>query len=133
MQNSLLAQHYLCLVLQCLACLALNPDNHPALLHPQLHAVDSLVQLLLPSDEYYYTNHSTRYARYIKYHTARILVYLGQFQCIGGRIDLFDLSGIFTCIFNNKSQRAIALFLSRDMSFDICVARNLVQLSQWVG
>lgn len=57
-------QHLLCLVLQCLACLALSPEHHAAL--GQANVVDALLPLLLPSDEYYYTNHSTRYARYIK-------------------------------------------------------------------
>lgn len=52
---------------------------------------DTLMQLLLPSDEWYYTNHSTKYARYVKFHAARILVYMGLFQRLGGRIDLFDL------------------------------------------
>jgi len=49
-----------------------------------------LMQLLLPSDEWYYTNHSTKYAKYVKYHAARILVYLGQLHRLGGRVDLFD-------------------------------------------
>ena len=49
------------------------------------------MQLLLPSDEWYYTNHSTKYARYVKFHAARVLVYMGLFQRLGGRVDLFDL------------------------------------------
>ncbi|KAH3786902.1 hypothetical protein DPMN_165017 [Dreissena polymorpha] len=49
-----------------------------------------LMQLLLPSDEWYYTNHTTKYARYVKYHAARILVYLGHLNKLGGRVDLFD-------------------------------------------
>ena len=38
----------------------------------------------------YYTNHSTKYAKYVKYHAARILVYMGLFHRLGGRVDLFD-------------------------------------------
>ena len=49
-----------------------------------------LMQLLLPSDEWYYTNHSTKYAKFVKYHAARILVYMGLFHKLGGRVDLFD-------------------------------------------
>jgi len=41
--------------------------------------------------EWYYTNHSTKYARYVKFHAARVLVYMGLFQRLGGRVDLFDL------------------------------------------
>ena len=59
---------------------------------------DSLISLLLPADDFYYTSHSTKYAKFIKYHTARILVYLGKFQCIGGRVDLFEQSGILGAV-----------------------------------
>ena len=81
-------QHLLCLLLQALACIAMNPVHHPALTEADLP--DTLMQLLLPSDEWYYTNHSTKYARYVKYHAARILVYMGLFHRLGGRVDLFD-------------------------------------------
>ena len=66
----------------------MNPIHHPALSEADLP--DTLMQLLLPSDEWYYTNHSTKYARYVKYHAARILVYMGLFLRLGGRVDLFD-------------------------------------------
>jgi len=82
-------QHLLCLVLQAVACIALNPAHHSAL--NDADTPDTLMQLLLPSDEWYYTNHSTKYARYVKYHAARVLVYMGLFQRLGGRVDLFDL------------------------------------------
>ena len=82
-------QQLLCLVLQALACLAMNPSYHEALAEADMP--DTLMQLLLPSDEWYYTNHSTKYARYVKYHAARILVYMGLFQRLGGRVDLFDM------------------------------------------
>ncbi|XP_064631376.1 uncharacterized protein LOC135489776 isoform X2 [Lineus longissimus] len=85
--------HLLCLILQALACIAMNPSFHQALSDALI--ADALMQLLLPSDEWYYTNHSTKYARYVKYHAARILVYMGLFHCLGGRVDLFDTK-IFT-------------------------------------
>jgi len=76
-------------VLQAVACIALTPAHHGAL--SEADTPDTLMQLLLPSDEWYYTNHSTKYARYVKFHAARILVYMGLFQRLGGRVDLFDL------------------------------------------
>lgn len=84
----LLSQHLLCLLLQSLACLALNPAFHGAM--NEAEVADMLMQLLLPSDEWYYTNHSTKYAKFVKYHAARILVYMGLFHKLGGRVDLFD-------------------------------------------
>ncbi|XP_071091113.1 1-phosphatidylinositol 4,5-bisphosphate phosphodiesterase epsilon-1-like [Haliotis cracherodii] len=80
--------HLLCLLLQALACIALNPLNHQALNDAEV--ADMLMQLLLPSDEWYYTNHSTKYAKFVKYHAARILVYMGLLHKLGGRVDLFD-------------------------------------------
>lgn len=44
-----------------MACLALDLSNHPALLASDL--TDYLMQLVLPSDERFYTNHSTKYPR----------------------------------------------------------------------
>ena len=82
-------QHLLCLVLQALACIATNPGHHQALSDADLP--DTLMQLLLPSDEWYYTNHSTKYAPYVKYHAARIVVYMGLFHRLGGRVNLFDM------------------------------------------
>ncbi|KAG8182202.1 hypothetical protein JTE90_004139 [Oedothorax gibbosus] len=75
----------LCLVLQAVCQLSLEPSHHRVLLASGLP--DSLTQLLLPSDEWYYTNHSTRYARYVKHHSARTLVYLGQEMHV--KVDLF--------------------------------------------
>ncbi|GFY47578.1 1-phosphatidylinositol 4,5-bisphosphate phosphodiesterase epsilon-1 [Trichonephila inaurata madagascariensis] len=76
----------LCLVLQAVCILSMNPAFHRALSESGL--LDYLTQLLLPSDEWYYTNHSTQYARYVKHHAARILVYLGQELHI--KINIFD-------------------------------------------
>lgn len=80
----------------------MDPANHENLIEADIP--DTLIQFLLPSDEWYYTNHSTKYARYVKYHAARVLVYLGLFHRIGGRVDLFDtkcrqncLSGWLVC------------------------------------
>ena len=81
-------QQLLCLLLQCLACIALTPGHHQALSDADIS--DMLMQLLLPSDEWYYTNHSTKYAKFVKYHAARILVYMGMLHKLGGRVDLFD-------------------------------------------
>ncbi|ESO98393.1 hypothetical protein LOTGIDRAFT_159199 [Lottia gigantea] len=80
--------HLLCLLLQALACIALNPAFHQCLHDADI--ADMLMQLLLPSDEWYYTNHSTKYAKFVKYHAARILVYMGLLHKLGGRVDLFD-------------------------------------------
>ncbi|KAL4231818.1 hypothetical protein ACF0H5_009394 [Mactra antiquata] len=91
--------HLLCLLLQCLSSIALNPIYHQSLTDADI--ADMLMQLLLPSDEWYYTNHSTKYAKYVKYHAARILVYLGQLHRLGGRVDLFDTKGNMINIVNN--------------------------------
>ncbi|XP_023223276.1 uncharacterized protein LOC111624610 [Centruroides sculpturatus] len=79
----------LCLVLQVVATLALEPDNHTVLIDNDL--ADCLIQLVLPSDEWYYTNHSTKYARFVKHHAARVLVYLGLEQRLKNKVYLFDL------------------------------------------
>ncbi|KAG8323632.1 hypothetical protein J6590_001352 [Homalodisca vitripennis] len=79
----------LVLVLQIVATLALDPQHHKALLDNGLP--DVLSQLLLPSDEWYYTNHSTKYARYVKHHVARILVYLGFQHRVNLRFCVYDI------------------------------------------
>jgi hypothetical protein len=72
-----------------------------------------LMQLLLPSDEWYYTNHSTKYAKYVKYHAARILVYMGLLHKLGGRVDLFDRKRKFICMdgqrLEKKAQQVLQL------------------------
>lgn len=82
-------QQLLCLVLQVVATLALNPHHHKSLL--EVSVPDALTQLILPSDEWYYTNHSTRNARYVKHHAARILVYLGLQHRVNHRVNVYDL------------------------------------------
>ncbi|XP_047106655.1 uncharacterized protein LOC124775865 [Schistocerca piceifrons] len=79
----------LVLVLQIVATLALEPAHHRALLDQGLP--DVLSQLLLPSDEWYYTNHSTRYAKYVKHHAARALVYLGLQHRVNLRFSVYDI------------------------------------------
>ncbi|KAF4517553.1 hypothetical protein B566_EDAN005117 [Ephemera danica] len=56
---------------------------------------DALSQLLLPSDEWYYTNHSTKYARFVKHHAARTLVYLGLQHRVNLRISVYDILQAF--------------------------------------
>ncbi|XP_063888633.1 uncharacterized protein LOC135115638 [Scylla paramamosain] len=82
-------QQLLCAVLQVVATLALSPHHHPALLAAKVP--DALTQLILPSDEWFYTNHSTRHARYVKHHAARTLVYLGLQHRVNHRVNVYDL------------------------------------------
>ncbi|XP_069678763.1 uncharacterized protein [Periplaneta americana] len=79
----------LVLVLQIVATLALEPQHHRALIDQGLP--DVLSQLLLPSDEWYYTNHSTKYARFVKHHAARTLVYLGLQHRVNLRFSVYDI------------------------------------------
>ena len=86
---ALCPQQLLVLVLQIVATLALEPQHHRALIDQGLP--DVLSQLLLPSDEWYYTNHSTKYARFVKHHAARTLVYLGLQHRVNLRISVYDI------------------------------------------
>ncbi|KAL1122757.1 hypothetical protein AAG570_003084 [Ranatra chinensis] len=79
----------LVLVLQIVATLAMEPSHHRALAEQGLP--DVLSQLLLPSDEWYYTNHSTKYAKFVKHHVARILVYLGFQHRVNLRFSVYDI------------------------------------------
>ncbi|CEF70920.1 1-phosphatidylinositol 4,5-bisphosphate phosphodiesterase epsilon-1 [Strongyloides ratti] len=78
----------LCLLLQTLALIALNPITHKIFIDIQID--DVLIQLLLPSDDWYYTNHSTKFGQFVKYHSARILVYVGLGDRIGSRMNIFQ-------------------------------------------
>lgn len=82
-------QQLLCLVLQILATLALDPSHHKALLDAGV--AEALPPLLLPADEFFYTNHTTLFARYVKHHAARLLVYLGLHHRSALRVSVFDL------------------------------------------
>ncbi|RWS16109.1 1-phosphatidylinositol 4:5-bisphosphate phosphodiesterase epsilon-1-like protein, partial [Dinothrombium tinctorium] len=79
----------LCLVLQIMASIAIDPLYQKHLIDAELP--DILMQLILPSDEWFYTNHSTKYARYVKHHAARILVYMGLEKRLRNKVYLFDL------------------------------------------
>ncbi|KAI9566032.1 hypothetical protein GHT06_009831 [Daphnia sinensis] len=81
----------LCLVIQTVALLALHYPYQRRLLDSGIP--DALTQLVLPSDEWYYTNHTTRFSRIVKHHAARALVYLGLARCLGPRVSLFDFQG----------------------------------------
>nr|XP_042900346.1 1-phosphatidylinositol 4,5-bisphosphate phosphodiesterase epsilon-1 [Parasteatoda tepidariorum] len=77
----------LCLALQALAILCMNPDFHKDLLECDL--IENLTQLILPSDEWFHEGQPFLYARYVKHHATRILVYLDQDSHI--RNNLFQL------------------------------------------
>lgn len=53
------------------------------------------MSLILPGDELYYTNQTTKYAKYVKHLAARILVYLGLFSKVSNKVNLFDILGKF--------------------------------------
>ena len=84
----------LCQIIQMVALLALNTSYHPKLLSSGIP--DALTQLVLPSDEWYYTKHTTRFSRVVKHHAARALVYLGLTKCLGPRISVFEYPGSIT-------------------------------------
>ncbi|KAH9363091.1 hypothetical protein HPB48_014127 [Haemaphysalis longicornis] len=114
----------LCLVLQIVATLALVPDHHTALTDAELP--DSLTQLVLPSDEWYYTNHSTKYARYVKHHAARVLVYLGMEQRLRNKVYLFDLIG--EPLLNTPSQHSHGTLLG---ACEVLVSGTWCKFSQF--
>lgn len=77
-----------------IATLALNPRHQTRLIEADLS--DYLSQLILPSDEWFYTNHSTKYAKFVKHHAARIMVYLGLEKRLRNKVYLFDLLGMWS-------------------------------------
>ncbi|EYC06417.1 hypothetical protein Y032_0076g1048 [Ancylostoma ceylanicum] len=80
----------LCLLLQCLALIALDPATHVTFVDVQID--DVLIQMLLPADDWYYTNHSTKYGLFVKYHAARVLIYVGMGDRVGNRVNLFTIT-----------------------------------------
>lgn len=84
-------QQLICLALQVIANLSINPVNHSKLIEADI--ADCLMQLILPSDEWFYTNHSTKYAKFVKHQAARIMVYLGLEKRLRNKVYLFDLMG----------------------------------------
>ena len=81
----------MCILLQGLGLLALHPEYHEAMINNDLP--DTIMSLILPGDELYYTNQTTKYAKYVKHLSARILVYLGLFSKISNKVNLFDILG----------------------------------------
>ncbi|TMS36070.1 hypothetical protein L596_003331 [Steinernema carpocapsae] len=75
----------LCILLQCIALVALDPATHRLFTDMQID--DVLIQMLLPADDWYYTNHSTKFGQYVKYHAARILVYVGMGDRVESLVD----------------------------------------------
>uniref|UniRef100_A0A915IWR9 Uncharacterized protein n=1 Tax=Romanomermis culicivorax TaxID=13658 RepID=A0A915IWR9_ROMCU len=85
-------EQLLCYILQTVALVALNHKTHSLLIDLQVE--DALVQLLLPGDDWYYTNHTTLFPQFVKHHAARILIYIGLGDRVGNRVNLFLFPGI---------------------------------------
>ena len=85
------SQHLICLILQTLGVVALNPDSHEIL--TQADIPDTVLHLILPADEMFYTNQTTKFARYVKHLGARILVYMGLLTKVSNKVNLFDILG----------------------------------------
>ncbi|CAF3718220.1 unnamed protein product [Adineta steineri] len=81
--------HLICLILQTLGVVALNPDSHDVL--TQADIPDTVLHLILPADEMFYTNQTTKFARYVKHLGARILVYMGLLTKVSNKVNLFDI------------------------------------------
>ncbi|CAF4119024.1 unnamed protein product, partial [Rotaria sordida] len=84
--------HLICLILQTLGIIALNPSYHQVL--TQADIPDTVLHLILPADEMFYTNQTTKFARYVKHLGARILVYMGLLTKISNKVNLFDILDI---------------------------------------
>lgn len=88
MYYSIFLQQLLLLMLQVFANAALHPKHHKALVD---HGIpDLLSQLLLPSDDWYYNAHSTKYGLFVKHHVSRVLVYLGLQHRVNHKYSVFD-------------------------------------------
>ncbi|CAF3468030.1 unnamed protein product, partial [Rotaria sp. Silwood2] len=83
--------HLICLILQTLGIVGLNPDFHELL--TQADIPDTVLHLILPADEMFYTNQTTKFARYVKHLGARILVYMGLLTIVNHKVNLFDILG----------------------------------------
>lgn len=84
-------------MLQIFANAALHPKNHRALIDQGIP--DLLSQLLLPSDDWYYNAHSTKYGLFVKHHVSRVLVYLGFQHRVNHKYSVFDyhIQGLWLC------------------------------------
>lgn len=78
-------------MLQALGLLALRPDCHDVMLKYDLP--DTVMSLILPGDELFYTNQTTKYPKFVKHLAARVLVYLGLFAKVSNKVNLFDILG----------------------------------------
>uniref|UniRef100_A0A5S6QM85 Phosphoinositide phospholipase C n=1 Tax=Trichuris muris TaxID=70415 RepID=A0A5S6QM85_TRIMR len=87
-----LEPQFLCYLLQIVATLAL--DRKTRCLLRDMRADELLVQMLLPGDEWYYTNQTMMFPRIVKYHAARILIYIGMGHMIGNRVNVFNCPNI---------------------------------------
>ena len=83
----------ICLCLEIVAnlCISGENNNHKVLISADIE--DSLMQLILPSDQWFYTNTTTKYAKYVKHHAMRVLVYIGRERRLRNKVNLFDLIG----------------------------------------
>jgi len=88
-------------LLQALGTIALYPENHDAMLKFDLS--DAIMSLILPGDELYYTNQTTKYAKYVKHLATRVLVYLGLFAKVSNKVNLFDILGNKEFLKNEKN------------------------------
>jgi hypothetical protein len=78
-------------MLQALGILALHPEYHDLMLKYDLP--DAVMSLILPGDELFYTNQTTKYPKYVKHLATRVLVYLGLFAKVSNKVNLFDILG----------------------------------------
>jgi hypothetical protein len=78
-------------MLQALGLLTLHPEYHDVILKYDLP--DTIMSLILPGDELFYTNQTTKFAKYVKHLAARVLVYLGLFAKVSNKVNLFDILG----------------------------------------
>ena len=76
-------------MLQALGLLAMHPEYHDLMLKFDLP--DTIMSLILPGDELFYTNQTTKYPKYVKHLATRVLVYLGLFAKVSNKVNLFDI------------------------------------------
>ncbi|CDW53051.1 1 phosphatidylinositol 4,5 bisphosphate [Trichuris trichiura] len=87
-----LEPQFLCYLLQIVATLAL--DRKTRCILRDLRVDELLVQMLLPGDEWYYTNQTMIFPKVVKHHAARILIYIGRGHMVGNRVNLFTCPNV---------------------------------------
>ena len=94
--------------------MALNPDSHEIL--TQADIPDTVLHLILPADEMFYTNQTTKFARYVKHLGARILVYMGLLTKVSNKVNLFDILGrrARTLLSSSRNDSATDGYVVRD-------------------